>query len=86
MKIEIKKSFVKDTKKLSKPLQIEILKFISELEKATNLDKFDIKKMVGHSKYYRIRIGNYRIGFSIEDDCIFLVRVAKRDEIYKIFP
>ncbi len=44
MNIQIKKSFVKDTKNLSIPLQKEVLNLIKELEAATDLEKFDIKK------------------------------------------
>ncbi len=86
MNIQIKKSFVKDVKKLATPLQKEVLNVIKELEAATDLEKFDIKKMVGYSKFYRLRMGNYRIGFEIENNVVILVRIAKRDEIYKIFP
>lgn len=86
MKIQIKKSFVKDTKKLAIPLQKEVLNLIKELELVTNLEKFDIKKMVGYSNFYRLRFGNYRIGLQIDNDIMVLVRIAKRDEIYKIFP
>ncbi len=42
--------------------------------------------MVGYSKFYRLRMGNYRIGLQIENNVMVLVRIAKRDEIYKIFP
>lgn len=86
MNIEIKKSFVKDAKKLAIPKQKDIFNLIKELELANNLKNFDIKKMVGYVKFYRLRCGNYRIGLHIENNVIILVRIAKRDQIYKIFP
>ncbi len=86
MNIEIKKSFVKDAKKLATSVQKDVFNLIKELELATDLEKFDIKKMVGYLKFYRLRLGNYRIGLCIENNIIFLVRIAKRDAIYKIFP
>ena len=42
--------------------------------------------MKGHSYAYRIRIGDYRLGFYFEDNTIFLARFLKRSDIYKVFP
>ena len=86
MNVEIKKSFVKDARKLAIPQQKIVFNLIKELEVATNLEKFDIKKMVGYLKFYRLRLGNYRIGLCIENNVIFLVRISKSDEIYNVFP
>ena len=42
--------------------------------------------MIGFKNLYRMRIGGYRIGFRLDNEVITLLAVAKRDEIYKIFP
>ena len=86
MKIKIEKKFTKDTNKLSSEVQLTIKKFLEELINADNLNQFDVKKMVGHKNAHRIRMGNYRIGIIDKGEYLSLVRVAKRDEIYKIFP
>ena len=47
----------------------------------------DIKKIQGREGYYRIRIGDYRIGCVIETgNRIIFYRVKNRKDIYKVFP
>ena len=61
---------------------------ILELEKSNNLSKIkNVKKLTGFKYYYRIRIGDYRIGFeSIDDKTIRLIIITHRKDIYKKFP
>jgi len=50
-------------------------------------DTLDIRKIQGYEHYYRIRIGNYRIGCKIQtQDRIIFCRVKDRKDIYKVFP
>ena len=52
-----------------------------------NLDSLKgVKKLHGHFFAYRIRIGDYRLGFFKENETIILVRFLKRADIYKLFP
>ncbi len=62
-----KKPFLKDLAKLTKHYreQIEGLVF-EEIPKLDNMfATLDIKKMKGYQGYYRIRVGNYRIGCKV---------------------
>jgi mRNA interferase RelE/StbE len=47
-----------------------------------------VQKLVGYQKYYKIRIGNYRVGVKIDpvDHIIVFQRVLHRKEIYRKFP
>jgi len=65
MKFEIKKSFLKDLKKLNdKRLAEEIKNLFDIIEKAENLQEIpNVKKLKGFEEFYRIRIGKYRVGF-----------------------
>lgn len=47
-----------------------------------------VQKMKGYTDKYKIRVGDYRIGISIDaaDKRIICQRVAHRREIYRIFP
>ena len=45
-----------------------------------------IKKLKGHDTFYRIKIGNYRIGFEMVNDELILTRILHRKEIYRYFP
>ena len=60
---------------------------IELVEQARNLQEIkNIKKIRGGNRYYRIRIGDYRIGLVLEGDTITFVRFLPRRDIYKYFP
>ena len=84
-----KKSFLKDLAKLPKHYreQIEGLVF-EEIPKLDNMfATLGIKKMKGYQGYYRIRVGNYRIGCKVEQgNQIIFYRIKSRADIYKLFP
>lgn len=86
MKVEIDKKFQKDALRLSKEIQKELVEVISKIEQSENLTEFDVTKMAGFTNAFRIRFGKYRLGYFLVNDVVILARVAKRDEIYKIFP
>jgi mRNA interferase RelE/StbE len=85
--IEIRKSFQKDALKLPASTQVQLGKVIDMLSRAKKLsDLSSCKKLTGFKNAYRIRMGEYRIGFIFEDETVELVRVLGRKEIYKYFP
>ncbi|MFZ4800026.1 MAG: type II toxin-antitoxin system RelE family toxin [Bacteroidia bacterium] len=88
MKILIDKSFQKDTDKITDQKIIKsifncILK-IQKLDKLTDLA--NCKKLKNSNTAYRIRIGDYRIGFLFENDSVILIRFLHRSKIYNYFP
>ncbi len=88
MKIEFKASFLKQLQKLKdEALQDAIYKVILSAEDANNIkDIPKIKKLTGYTSYYRIRVGDYRIGINLVDDTIYFVSFDHRKDIYKHFP
>ena len=88
MKVIILRSFLNDIKKINdKNLKIKIKDFILQLENAKSLDEVhNVKKLQGYSTAYRLRIGDFRLGFYKDGDNIELARFVKRNDIYKIFP
>ncbi len=88
MKVEFRKSFVKDLKKIKNfKLQRKIKSIIEEVENADNLKQIsNLKFLKGENNHYRIRIGDYRIGIIIENDVVRFVRFLHRQKIYKFFP
>ncbi|MGI9056873.1 MAG: type II toxin-antitoxin system RelE family toxin [Pyrinomonadaceae bacterium] len=46
----------------------------------------NFKKLKGSRSYYRIRIGDYRVGLRLESDTLIFVRFLSRKEIYRFFP
>lgn len=88
MKVSFKKSFLKELKKLKdKHLKDSVAACILQVESVSSVQKIkNIKKLAGYDHYYRIRVGDYRIGLKIEDDLIFFVVIEHRKDIYKMFP
>ena len=46
----------------------------------------DVRKIQGYDEYYRIRIGDYRLGIKVKEDSIEMLRCLHRKDIYKDFP
>lgn len=86
MKILVDKSFERDVKRLPIQVQKELKEITQKLLVASSLSETNSSKMEGAKNAYRIRFGNYRIGFYLEDDSIILSRVLDRKEIYRYFP
>ncbi|MDJ0844187.1 type II toxin-antitoxin system RelE family toxin [Crocosphaera sp.] len=88
MKTQFRKSFEKDLKKiLDKKLLIKIKEIIQEIETVTTLGEIkNLKKIKGEANFYRIRIGEYRIGIKVNEDTVTFVRLLHRREIYRFFP
>ena len=80
MKIEIRKSAIKDLKNISEPFKTNIHKKILELKKFPNIQ--NIKKLTNFEPAYRLRIGNYRILFDVINDTIFIGRILHRQNSY----
>lgn len=88
MKVEFKKSFLKELKKLNnKNIKHSIEDCIIQVESADNLSQIkNFKKLSGYDIYYRIRVGDYRIGIKVEDNVVYFVVFEHRKDIYKGFP
>jgi mRNA interferase RelE/StbE len=60
---------------------------IEQIEQVTTLhDLPNMKHLTGDDPYYRIRIGDYRVGMIVEADIVTLVRFIHRRDIYRYFP
>lgn len=88
MKVIIDRSFQKDLLALqNKSLNKKVASCIEEVTKVTRLAEIkNLKKLTGWESYYRIRIGNYRIGMEVIDNKIIFIRILHRKEIYRFFP
>ena len=90
MNLKITKKFYKDLWK------IKNIKVIEQIENIiidfNNLDfvdliwKYKVKKIIWFKKFYRLRIWDYRLWFSLDDNEIIFIRILHRKEIYKYFP
>lgn len=88
MKTAFKASFLKAIKKIdSDQLKADIANAILNVESAESHRQISqLKKLKGYKQYYRIRIGDYRIGIKIEAEVVIFVDIDHRKNIYRIFP
>ena len=88
MKVEVQKSFEKDISKIKdKKLAEQIFAVIETLEKCNSLSEINhLKRMSSGNNYFRIRIGNYRLGLKEIKGSLVLLRFMHRKDIYAYFP
>ncbi len=88
MQVLFTSRFKKDIDALNdKNLLLSINEIIIKLETVENLFSFpNIKKLIGNKNVYRIRIGDYRLGFFLNDEVITIARFVHRKDMYKFFP
>jgi mRNA interferase RelE/StbE len=64
-----------------------IKKVIEQVEAARTFQQIpNLKRLEASGKYYRIRVGDYRLGFVFEQGRVTFVRCLDRKEIYRYFP
>ena len=88
MKVRFKSSFGKDLRNLkNKNILAKVQKAVQNAEEAESpQDIHHFKKLRVSSVYFRIKIGDYRIGVELENDTLIFWRVLSRREIYRYFP
>ncbi|QGY42888.1 type II toxin-antitoxin system RelE/ParE family toxin [Maribellus comscasis] len=87
MKVSYSKQFIKDIKKYPQ-FKNKMKEIIADFQNAESLLNIShIKKLQSTTDNdYRLRVGNFRIGFSKNENTIFFKRFLHRKDIYKYFP
>ena len=82
-KVEWKQSAIKELRSLDKPNIQRIIKAVKNLSK--NPHPTGSKKLRAAEYTYRLRIGQYRVIYSIHSEILFIeiIRVGHRKNIYK---
>ena len=85
-RIEVKRSAAKALKKTPKTDRKRIIDKIDSL--IENSPNPDTTKMKGNNPFHKIRSGDYRIIYEIQEDIlvILIVKVGHRKEIYRNLP
>lgn len=89
MNVEFDKSFLKSISKIKDNTVLKRLeKIILQFESASSLESIpNCKKMVGYETYFRVKFGDYRVGFEkIDNSTIRFIIVDHRQNIYKKYP
>ena len=88
MKIAFRDSFAKDLKSVKRKALLKRVKdLIETVEQADTLAEIpNLKKLKGSGNYFRLRLGDYRLGIALENDVVNFVRLLNRKDIYRQFP
>lgn len=79
MKVELKPRAIKDLRSLPKEEAARIAAKVGELEQGLT---GDIKRLTNFTPEYRLRIGNYRVLFEVEEGTVVVYRVMRRRHVY----
>lgn len=88
MKVFFRKSFSDDLSRINESdLLLRIKHVIEQVEDAKSFHQINnLKRLQYKGKYYRIRVGDFRLGFVFENGAVTFVRCLDRKEIYRYFP
>ena len=88
MNTQFRQTFDDDLSRIHHPgLLRRIKKTIEQVEAAQTFQQIpNIKRLQAGGKYYRIRVGDYRLGFVFEQGAVTFVRCLNRKDIYRYFP
>jgi mRNA interferase RelE/StbE len=88
MKTIYKESLSKDIEKLKdKRVKTALLETIEQIKSIGSMSAIrNLKKIKGSKQFYRIKIGDYRLGIKIEENTVTFIRFLHRKEIYRFFP
>ena len=88
MNILYESSFAKDLKRVKDKQMLRHVQDVLEQVKAANnlSDIPNLKKLQGFESYYRLRLGDYRLGIEVEGQTVIFVRFLHRKDIYRRFP
>lgn len=87
-KLEYTKRFLKELAALPVEVQNRVESIVfQELESENPFELGYLQKLRGYSDKYKIRVGDYRIGITVEQETNTLIceRIAHRKDIYRIF-
>jgi mRNA interferase RelE/StbE len=88
-RVEYTKRFLKELASLPKDVQqrAEMVVF-QELNSTNPFELGYLEKMTGYPGKYKIRLGDYRIGITMDKQTqtIICQRIAHRRDIYRVFP
>ena len=88
MEVRFDANFDRDLKQIrDDDLRRRIERAIENAESASTVSEITgIRRLRARGSFYRIRIGDYRIGVEVEGDVVILVRFGHRSDVYESFP
>ena len=88
MKTLYSKKFLRDLATIPKnertSIEIFVFETLIKFNSISEVGKFE--KLRGYQNFYKVRVGNYRLGLKLEGETLILERVLHRKDIYRYFP
>jgi len=81
-RVFIEKKAHKQLEKFDEETREYILNKVRELKQGFS-SRLDIKKLRGYKNHYRLRVGDYRILFEMENYKIIIYAILPREKAYK---
>ena len=78
--VQFKPRAVRDIERLPSRIQAQVLARIEEMSKDL---KGDVKRLTNFTAEYRLRVGDYRVLFEVEEKAIVIYRILHRREAYR---
>lgn len=89
MLIKLTQPFLKDLSGLPKPFKKRILEIVEACENCDTVTEIPNRKTLYAKKnrdFFRIRVGDYRIGVQVIDDVLVFEKIRPRGDFYKTYP
>ncbi len=88
MIVKFESKFAKDLRRIQdKKLLSKLKEIINGCKRSESLTQLEnLKKLQGYDHFYRIRVGDYRIGIEVTGKEMIFTRFLHRKEIYRFFP
>ena len=88
MQVAYEAAFLRDLKRIrSKKVRRQVQRVIEEVKRASKPHEIPgLTKLRSYETFYRIRVGDYRMGIEIVNDMVIFVRFLHRRDIYRYFP
>jgi mRNA interferase RelE/StbE len=82
-RVEVSATAERQIRKLGRADQLRVLRAIAAL--ATEPRPSGCRKLQGYTNVFRVRVGRYRILFSVEDDrlVVIVLKVGHRKDVYR---
>jgi mRNA interferase RelE/StbE len=78
--VQFKPRAVRDIERLPSRIQAQVL---ARIEEMSNDLKGDVKRLTNFTPEYRLRVGDYRVLFEVEEKAIVIYRIRHRREAYR---
>ena len=88
MEVEYAPAFARDLKReRNAEVRSRVEKLIEDLKAAPAITSVSgAVRVTAPGRYYRVRLGDHRLGFALEGDRVVLLRFMHRRDIYRHFP